>query len=563
MATLAARLANNGTYYVSGGLDDNTFTYNGSYTFNNVFDYFYSSTDPLAGYEVGQAPWTIEFWFNTGPNGGSYTTSTLKFLQTGNGGGAGTGYSFYLQCTGALSTITFQLSNNFSYPSWASLFFSANTWYHVALVRNSGTSWSLYQNGTLLSTLTSGATFTWPVPSSAFLIIYEPPLGTKIAASRVTTGAALYTSSFTPSFTNTIVRSSLGTTTLLIAPSIKNLYTNLGTSGTTLLNTGVFTSYLLTTASPVQPLDTPYLPSKLFSNGVNMVSGYFDEVSSNNTTFATTGATNTKAKIYSNGVFAISNNAVFNEISYPQGSLTFISTSGAVGLNNFGDTYNTILNFGTSNDFTIEGWINLVNFTSGAAGAGTTGGIIWGVGNISSAGAVLAASQMINFNGSTLQFSYGLSSTKSSFTSINFGTLTTGTWYHFAVTRSGTTITTYLNGTQGSQLTGQTTATPGAGQVTPDYYNMGFFNGNIGNFKITNGRALYTSNFTPSNYPLSPEADTVQLISTANTISWDRTFIRYDGQGLNKPWFADLSNNRFHITGYNTYPAFSANTPFS
>jgi Concanavalin A-like lectin/glucanases superfamily len=285
MATLAARLANNGTYYVAGSLDDATFNQNGSYTpISGPYNYFNLSNDPLAGYESGSYPWTVEFWYYTGPRGGGSPVSTYNFLQAGNGGGTGTGYTFYISNNGANSIITFQLSSPFAYPGWATTIFT-DSWYHFALVRSSGTSWTLYVNGVSLGTVTTGATFTWSTPLNTFWAMYALPLGSKVAAFKVTTGAALYTSNFNTSllpgyFFNTVQISPSGTTTLLIAPSINNLATNLGTSGTSTLSSG--NTWLLTTSSPIQTLDIPYIPGKLYSNGVHQVSGYFDEVSMTN-----------------------------------------------------------------------------------------------------------------------------------------------------------------------------------------------------------------------------------------------------------------------------------------
>jgi hypothetical protein len=75
------------------------------------------------------------------------------------------------------------------------------------------------------------------------------------------------------------------------------------------------------------------------------------------------------------------------------------------------------------------------------------------------------------------------------------GTMTQNTWTHVAIVRNGSTTTLYLNG---SAYTSGTSSNPsdntnplriGAGAQT--------FTGYINDFRITNGLARYTSNFTP------------------------------------------------------------------
>jgi len=80
------------------------------------------------------------------------------------------------------------------------------------------------------------------------------------------------------------------------------------------------------------------------------------------------------------------------------------------------------------------------------------------------------------------------------------GTLTTGTWYHIAVARYGTSTKMFVNGTQvGSTYSDSTTylapatiATVGA-SATGTADMVGYIN----DLRITKGIARYTSNFTP------------------------------------------------------------------
>ena len=78
------------------------------------------------------------------------------------------------------------------------------------------------------------------------------------------------------------------------------------------------------------------------------------------------------------------------------------------------------------------------------------------------------------------------------------GAFTLNTWQHFALTRSGTSMRAFVNGTQaGSTVTNTNNETAGrvmiGANVQPDYH----YNGYIDDLRITKGYARYTANFTP------------------------------------------------------------------
>jgi hypothetical protein len=137
--------------------------------------------------------------------------------------------------------------------------------------------------------------------------------------------------------------------------------------------------------------------------------------------------------------------------------------------------------FGTG-DFTIEGWLYL-NSTSGTQlivdywKATNVGWQVW-------------------FNAGVLKFYSGSGNLLSGTTS-----LSTGTWYYFAITRSGTTARLFINGTQEASATSSvdynTTnkslwigAQESAGPTS-------YFNGYVDDLRLTKGVARYTANFTP------------------------------------------------------------------
>lgn len=140
------------------------------------------------------------------------------------------------------------------------------------------------------------------------------------------------------------------------------------------------------------------------------------------------------------------------------------------------------LNMGTG-DFTIEAWVNRTSAISGAFNSDAVVGK--GSNNI-----------IIGISTSTNVFNvanYGVGSLLTGTTAVS-----NGTWYHVAVTRSGTTMRLFVNGTQEASTTSSanfsSTSVMGIG-VDPSF-NTQRLNGYIDDLRITKGVARYTANFT-------------------------------------------------------------------
>jgi len=130
------------------------------------------------------------------------------------------------------------------------------------------------------------------------------------------------------------------------------------------------------------------------------------------------------------------------------------------------------------------------------------------------------------------------------------------TWYHVAFVRTSSgAMTVYLNGVSvatgsDSGLTGTTKWVIGNGYYdTPGNYWPGY----ISNLRIVSGAALYTSNFAPSNQPL-----TVATNTTGTTV----LLTLQNRQSNNNNIFYDDSPNNFAITRAGT-PTQGSFTPFS
>ena len=96
-----------------------------------------------------------------------------------------------------------------------------------------------------------------------------------------------------------------------------------------------------------------------------------------------------------------------------------------------------------------------------------------------------------------------------------------GVWYHIAVSRQSNTIRMFVNGVSvGTPAT--SSATPSAGIIrigntllSSGAYNA-FLNGYLSDFRIINGTALYTSNFSVPTAPLTNVTNTSLLLNFTN-----------------------------------------------
>lgn len=132
-----------------------------------------------------------------------------------------------------------------------------------------------------------------------------------------------------------------------------------------------------------------------------------------------------------------------------------------------------------------------------------------------------------------------------------------GRWFHFALVRNTSNITSaFLDGVQ---LTHDSTQGQNNFAGTIPFTTLGIFdysaspyqafNGYISNFRVVNGTALYSANFTPSTSPLPAITNTAFLSCVENR-------------------FKDNSLNNYNITPYgnvqvDTFSPFSNSTDYS
>jgi hypothetical protein len=143
------------------------------------------------------------------------------------------------------------------------------------------------------------------------------------------------------------------------------------------------------------------------------------------------------------------------------------------------------MNFGTG-DFTVEAWVNpsALSGDSFIISATGSGGFFVGYSSTTILG--------WGWGRNGVAWDYRVASTA-----------TTGTWQHLAITRSGSSMRMFVNGTQaGTTQTISTAYDLGLTSTTIGSQGASYYlNGYIDDLRVTKGYARYTSNFTP---PTSP-----------------------------------------------------------
>ena len=199
--------------------------------------------------------------------------------------------------------------------------------------------------------------------------------------------------------------------------------------------------------------------------------------------------------------------------------------------------------FAFPGDFTIECWANVSDagrsYDAGKYGNFVSNGIAATLGNsynfaFGISGGVI---NLVNF-----------ASDGTNRISISSLSISLNAWHHFAVVRSGSTITLYVDGasigtaTYATAITSSGTVQIGRSAYADVYEN--WTKGFISNVRIVKGTAVYTSNFTVPTSPLSAISGTSLL--TCNSIT---------------P--SDSSSNLFQVTTNGTVTTTATLSPFT
>lgn len=145
------------------------------------------------------------------------------------------------------------------------------------------------------------------------------------------------------------------------------------------------------------------------------------------------------------------------------------------------------LRFGNG-DFTIEFWVRFNTVTGSHSVLGKRNSAGWSAYLVYQIGTSLQF--YASSNGSSWDVANG----------VTIGTVATGQWYHVAVTRSGNTFQTWLDGVQGASFSSSATLVNDANAPLCIGANATAgegFSGWIDEVRLTKGLARYTSGFTP------------------------------------------------------------------
>ena len=184
-----------------------------------------------------------------------------------------------------------------------------------------------------------------------------------------------------------------------------------------------------------------------------------------------------------------------------------------------------------SEDFTIEFWFRI----NSGAGSETVG--LFGSYYTTPSGKGMLMVSSATYNQVYFQWMYG-SGTGTDWAYLNRtqGTrtaLSNNTWYHVAVTRSGSTWRLFLNGTQEDSVTQSSYITDSGsptrlGNYGPSATASDGLNGYIEDFRITRGVARYTSNFSAPTSAHPTSTGDVNKVVVVNS-SADGIRVGYDG----------------------------------
>lgn len=217
------------------------------------------------------------------------------------------------------------------------------------------------------------------------------------------------------------------------------------------------------------------------------------------------------------------------------------STYGSAYFDGTGDSLSTPNNsghnFGTG-PFTIEFWIKTTDTAFDIVNQTDNGGTNWGM--------IVTSGNLYWQNSYAAASLYYLNmTTELSSSPIN------GTWTHIAFTRNASNeLRFWINGIVATQIySSDTTNYAGTGNLRFGAGSYGDFTGNISDFRIVKGTAVYTSNFTPPAAPLTAISGTSILT------------LQYNGGIINRSFVDDSKFNnlvtRFGNTSQGTFSPYS------
>jgi hypothetical protein len=163
-------------------------------------------------------------------------------------------------------------------------------------------------------------------------------------------------------------------------------------------------------------------------------------------------------------------------------------------------------------DFTLEGWVYLPSIT-------VTGG---GNPRIVTFGGTVGLNIVNEQTNNNYRIDVGASTIITSANNV----AVLNTWQHFAVVRSGSTMTLYVNGVSKGTATYSSTITNSGSSYIGSYNTTSSFSaGYLSEIRFVVGTAVYTSAFTPPTAPLTAITNTQLLMSYQNGAIYDNAMM--------------------------------------
>ena len=430
----------------------------------------------------------------------------------------------------------------------------ANAWYHIAAVRNSGST-VIYINGVAGTAVSCTDNFTQGSLNIGYATSSSFYLNAYISNLRILNGTALYTSNFTPP---TSPLSAISGTSLLTCNAITPT-SDSSTNNHALTNTG--------------PVTTTAVQSPFTSTTVSIPTASLTSVRQQFTGDGSTTVFNIAGGYTANAISVFVNGVLLRngtEVTVTNGSTVVFAIAPLSGalidvIGTVPTTYSSITPVGYSTSFSGSQYLSVPDNTAFDFGSGNFTVECWIYLNSAVVNAGIITKRSSGANYSPFQLSMGSGailtmfvSTSGSSWAVNTGvTISIGTWYHVAIVRNGTAVTLYLNGL--SVATGTASGALMTNSVGPaigsDQNAAGgnMLNGYISNMRVVKGVAVYTAPFLP----VGPLAAVQTVSSTAAAITGTQTSLLT----CNGPTIIDGSTNSFTITNNGSAPVSTAIVP--
>jgi hypothetical protein len=428
--------------------------------FNGSSDYLQF---PRAAGTITTGPFTIEGWVNITAHKTNNMFISNQYWSIGQNGGWGVYINSSGNVTFGASSQTFNVFPDILSTSSTGTVLAVNRWYHLAVVRDSNDYINIYVDGVASATPT----------------LYSASLDRNTGGTQ------------TNWLLNIGINNADGTNYNYISGHVSNARIVNGTA--------VYTGNFI---PPTEPLTA--IPGTIWLASQNKTN--FNDNSINNYAVTVGGAPQRRAV------------SPFKTNSYAANT-----TGGSIYFNGSSD-FLTVPSgtfvFGSS-DFTIEAWI----YTSAYNTSGNGGEVILDNWIGANPNYVAPQWQLWITSTGTIEFQNAINATVTN-KATSTAVVPLNTWNHVAAVRSGQTITVYLNGVSVASRTGVDTGIGAAGTSSIGKQSSGnpyYFTGYIGNVKVTNGKALYTTTFNPPTAPATPTDAPVLLLNATNAGIIDQT----------------------------------------